>query len=316
MLALAAAVGGCATLQRTAVNRVGDALAAGGATYAQDDDPELIRAAAPFSLKLIESLLAEAPEHRGLLLAAARGFTQYAYAFVQEDADEQEASDVGRATVTRHRARQLYLRARDYGLHGLATTHRRFRAELERDPGRAVQSCTRADVPLLYWTAAAWASAIAVRKDRPDLIAELPQAEALIERALQLDAAYDRGAIHVFLITYEMARPGARDPAARARAHFAAATELGRGELAAPYVALAEAVSLPAQNRAEFLQLLQSAVAVDARRAPEYRLANLVVQRRAQWLLGRVDELFLPEPAPDGSATTAASPAATHALSP
>ena len=46
--------------------------------------------ALPFSLKLIESALAENPKHEGLLLAATHGFAQYAYAFVQMDADEIE----------------------------------------------------------------------------------------------------------------------------------------------------------------------------------------------------------------------------------
>src|SRR5205809_509541 len=80
------ALGGCAVRQ-LAVNSLGDAIAQGGAAFAADDDPELIRAAAPFSLKLIESLLAESPEHKGLLLAASRGFTQYAYAFLQQEAE-------------------------------------------------------------------------------------------------------------------------------------------------------------------------------------------------------------------------------------
>ena len=97
---------GCATLKHAAVDRVGDALASDGAGFGSDDDPDLIKAAAPFSLKLMESLLAETPEHRGLRLAAARGFTQYAYAFVQEDADELEATDVAGAAALRARARR------------------------------------------------------------------------------------------------------------------------------------------------------------------------------------------------------------------
>ena len=38
----------------------------------------------------------------------------------------------------------------------------------------AVRVATRKDVPLLYWTAAAWASAITTGKDQPALIADLP----------------------------------------------------------------------------------------------------------------------------------------------
>src|SRR5258705_4980162 len=80
---------GC-SIRKMAVNKLGDALAVGGTTFASDDDPELIKAAVPFSLKLMESLLAESPMHKGLLFATASGFTQYALAFVQQDADEMD----------------------------------------------------------------------------------------------------------------------------------------------------------------------------------------------------------------------------------
>jgi hypothetical protein len=100
------------SVKRYAINKLGDALAGAGSTFASDDDPELIRAAVPFSLKLIESLLAETFRHQGLLLAAAQGFTEYAFAFVQEDADEAEDTDRVKATAMRARAAKLYLRAR------------------------------------------------------------------------------------------------------------------------------------------------------------------------------------------------------------
>src|SRR6266436_782467 len=93
---VAALATGC-SIRRMAVNKLGDALAAGGTTFASDDDPDLVKAAAPFSLKLMESLLTESPKHKGLLLATASGFTQYAYAFVQQDADEMEETDVAAA---------------------------------------------------------------------------------------------------------------------------------------------------------------------------------------------------------------------------
>src|SRR5688572_29121188 len=72
---------GC-SLRTLAVNQLGNALASGGTTFSADDDPELVGAALPFSLKLMESLLAESPHHKALLTAAARGFTQYSYGWV------------------------------------------------------------------------------------------------------------------------------------------------------------------------------------------------------------------------------------------
>jgi predicted anti-sigma-YlaC factor YlaD len=99
-----------------------------------------------------------------------------------------------------------------------------------------------------------------------------------------------------------MARAGAAKGAeARARRHFRRAVALSGRAAAAPYVALAESVSLPAQNRAEFESLLRSALAIDADAKPSLRLANLVAQRRARWLLGRVDDLFLADPLPPPS---------------
>jgi predicted anti-sigma-YlaC factor YlaD len=284
---------GCSVRQYT-VNRLGDALArSGGSTFASDDDPELVKAAAPFSLKLIESLLAETPDHAGLLLSAASGFTEYAYAFVQPEADELEATDLNAAQAMHGRAKRLYLRARDYGLRGLDVRHPGFAATLAADPPQAAARADTADVPLLYWTAASWSAAIAQAKDDPDLIADLPKVEAMIDRAIVLDEAWDDGALHAFLISYEMARGGAGDAAERTQRHFERALALSAGRLAAPYVSYAEAVPLRRQQAAEFRRLLEQALAIDADAYPPARLANLVAQRRARWLLGRMDELFL-----------------------
>jgi predicted anti-sigma-YlaC factor YlaD len=306
LLALASLGTGCTTLKHRAVDTLGDALAAGGTTFAADDDPQLVAAAVPFSLKLMESLLAERPQHRGLLLAAASGFTQYAFAFVQQDADEVTEKDFAAGTVLKHRARRLYLRARDYGLRGLDLAHPAFSAKLRADPRTAVRLATKADVPLLYWSAASWGAAIALSKDNADLIADQGILEALIDRAHELDADYDQGAIHAFLVAYEMARPGgAGDAAARSRRHFERALALSGGQQAGPFVSLAESVALPQQNRPEFEALLKRALAIDVDARPEFRLVNLVMQRRARWLLGRIDDLFLPAAEPAPAPTTA-----------
>jgi predicted anti-sigma-YlaC factor YlaD len=284
---------GC-SLRRVAVNKVGDALAGGGTTFASDDDPELVKAAVPFSLKLMESLLEENPQHKGLLFATASGFTQYAYAFVQQDADALEDTDVKAASELKARARRLYLRARNYGLCGLDVERRGFQKALASNPISAVGMTKRKDVPLLYWTAVSWAAAISVSKDNPDLIGDLPKVEALIDRALELDEAFDFGAIHTFLITYEMGRrSGQGDPVARARKHFERALELSGGQMAGPLVSFAEAVSVQRQDQAEFKSLLERALSIDPDAKPQWRLVNLIMQRRARWLLAHSDDLFL-----------------------
>jgi predicted anti-sigma-YlaC factor YlaD len=306
----------CASIKRSAVDTVGNALAAGGTTFSADDDPQLIAAAAPFSLKLMESLLAERPQHRGLLLATASGFTQYAFAFVQQDADELAEKDFVTGNALRQRARRLYLRARDYGLRGLDVTHPGFSAQVRSAPRAAVRSATKDDVPFLYWTAAAWGAAISVSKDNADLIADLAVVEALIDRALELDESFEHGAIHAFLITYEMARPGLEgDPALRSRKHLQRSIALGENHQAGPLVTFAESVSLARQDRAEFQRLLADAVAIDADARPEFRLVNLVMQRRARWLLARIDDLFVAAAAAPNSPASPLSHVAITSIS-
>ncbi len=289
-------VGSGCSIRRYALNQAADALAKSGAAFASDDDPELIKAAAPFSLKLMESLLAENPRHPELLAAAARGFTQYAFAFVQQEADETEPRDLAAAEALRARARRLYLRAERYGLRGLEVKHPGFGKFLIADPKTAVRTATKADVPLLYWTAAAWASAISLSKDNPEIVGQIPAMESLIDRALELDESYASGAVHTFMISYEMSRAGAAgDPAARARQHFARSLALSNGTDASPLVALAEAVTIQKQDVKEFESLLNRALAINPDADADNRLVNTVMQRRARWLLSRKSELFLVE---------------------
>ena len=284
---------GC-SIKKIAINKLGDALAHGGTTFASDDDPELVKAATPFSLKLVESLLSESPHHKGLLVAAAGGFTEYSYAFVQQDADESEDQNLEAANALRARARRLYLRARNYGLRGLETEYPGFEKALHENPKRAVSIVRTADVPSLYWTAISWAAAISIAKDNPDLVADLPKVEALIDRALELNEAFGNGAIHSFLIAYEISRQGSTgDPVTRARKHFDRAMQLSNGQQASPLVSLAESVSVREQNLIEFKSLLNRALAINPDVRPEWRLVNLVMQRRARWLLARADQLFL-----------------------
>lgn len=271
---------------------VGDALAQGGDVYASDADLELVGAATPFGLKTIESLLASMPDHRGLLLAAARGFTQYAYVYVQMPADEAEERDVAAAYAQRGRARNLYLRARDYGLRGLGLSGpgetRRFREA----PAEALAGMRREDVALMYWTALAWGAAISLGKDVPALVAGLPGLDALVRRAEALDPDFDHGALRTFLIGYEQTRSTPSAAEAASRAHFSRAVELSEGRQAAPYVALAESVAVARGDRAEFEAMLKRALEIEPDSRPEWRLANVVMQRRARWLLARAEEHF------------------------
>ncbi len=285
---------GCGMVKRFAMKQVAGILATSTDTFYSDDDPELIREALPFSLKLMEGVLVDAPNHRGLLLQCCSGFTQYAWGFINEDADEIEDDDYRQARKIRLRVKKLLLRARNYGLRALELKYKNIGTQLRVDPVSAVAKVGKRDVDLLYWLGVSWGAAISVSKDDTNLIADQPIVEALLDRALVLDEDFDNGAIHEAMISYEMARQGGKgNPESRARAHFKRAIEISKGLRVAPYVNLAEAVSIKTQNSKEFTELLNKALAVDLKKSPKSLTINLVMQRRAKWLLRMKDDLFV-----------------------
>jgi tetratricopeptide (TPR) repeat protein len=294
LLALPLLLSSC-SVKRWAVKNVANSLAGGVDVYGTDEDPELVGDALPFGLKTMESLLATVPDHQGLLLSLCRGFTSYANAYVQAEGDLLVNTDYARAQALHERALKLYLRAQGYGLRGLELRNRGVGEELRLDPARAAARIQKRDLPMLYWTAAAWGSAIALGKDRPELLADLPAIRALMERGLALDEAYEGGAFHEALIVLDALPEAMGGSEASARRHFARAVELSRDTKASPYVTLAQTVAVLKQDRDEFESLLNRAIEFDPGADPSQRLMATVMQRRARALLARGDEFFLDE---------------------
>ncbi len=299
--AVCVSVPGC--LGGLVMSKAGAALSGTGTVFSGDEDPELIADALPFALKMHESLLEAMPENIDLLLATGSAFTMYAYAFVQLPAEMLPDTRIAERTEMLLRAKKLYLRARGY----------LFRAFEARYPGSAGLLNTGAadsvvlrtgplDTALLYWTGAAWMGAFTADKFDMSLAVNVPAAVALVRRSLELDERYGMGSAHEFFISYYGAMPSSMGGSVgKAREHFARALEIARGAKAGPYLALATSVCIGTQDAAEFRELLNKALAVDVDASPATRLANILAQRKAEWLLAHIDDFFLPmeEPLPE-----------------
>jgi predicted anti-sigma-YlaC factor YlaD len=283
------------SIRKFATKSVANSLTSGPDVYATDDDPELVREAVPFGLKTIEGLLATLPNHEGLLLSACRGFTQYAVGFVAADADLLPPEKFEEQEALHARALRLCLRARDYGLRGLELKHKGLTARLQSDPN-AAKEITVKELPMLFWTAAAWGSAISLGKDHPELMADVSVVRALFARGLELNESYEAGMFHEAMIPLEALPTAMGGSLDRARQHFARARELSKDGRASVFVTQAENVSIQTQNRAEFQKLLDQALAVDPNRDSLQRLSTLVSQRKARGLLLRMNDLFLDAP--------------------
>lgn len=295
-MALAAAVlaTGCGAIKTSAIKSVADTLSGGGATFTSHNDPELIEGALPFALTLYESLLDSIPRHEPLLTATCAAYTQYAYGFVQVHSEETQFDDYERSKHFTGRALNLSLRGRDYCWRGLEVRFRDVTRKLKLDPVAAVAAAERAQVPLLYWSAASLGAAISLGGiDHPELVIDWPVVRALGERALALDETWGNGAVHELLMTVESQGEALGGSEERARKHFARAIEIQKGLSPGPYVGLALGLARSRQDRKEFEELLGRALAIDPAHDPDNRLVTLIMQKRARLFLDHIDDLFL-----------------------
>lgn len=284
MLALLLALTACSPRQLI-LQETATALATQG--QAPEDDLVLAREASAFYLKLSESVLRETPGHVPLTVAVTSGYTQYAYAFVQFDADRLDGKDAQAAQKLRQRAARLYQRAQ---AHAMATLelHIPGLTKALANPTPAMWPRLAPDqMDLAYWAAASWGAHIALSKDQPQVVADLPLAMHLAQLAYASAPQNKRGSLASLMGAFEAARPGGSGQ--RAVDYFDEAIGLDGRVSAAAYVAKAEAIALPAGDRPAFESLLKQALAISA---TSPNLSNSVMRERALWLLDNTDDLF------------------------
>jgi predicted anti-sigma-YlaC factor YlaD len=266
-----------------------------GTVFTGEEDPELLRDALPFAMKTYESLLEADPRNAPLALATGRAFASYAFAFVQAPSDLLPTGQVEEQRAMRQRAKKLFLRARDYVLQGLEVRRPGFSAALNKDVVQAALRLTRKeDSDYLYWAAAAWLGAFGADPFDFVQIVAVPRAVAMLKQVDAWDDAYGAGAVpEIFISFYGGAPADLGGGEQKARESFARAVALSKGMRAGPYIALATSVCVKNQNAAEFRALLGTALAIDVNADIPDRLANIINQRKARWLLAHVDDYFL-----------------------
>jgi hypothetical protein len=276
----------CACSPRALIlNSFADELASQG--EAGEEDLQLAREASAFYLKLSESVLRKSPGNLNLAEAVAAGFTQYAFAFVSFEAERVESKDAKVAHKLRERAARLYLRAHRHAMTALEQHRPGFAEALaSKDP---TQWPTLGDeqIGLVYWAAASWGGFIALSKDDPGALADLPLAIRLAQLAWQKRPEFGDGALASLMGSFEIARPGGSVP--RAVTYFDRAIAASSGRNAGVFVAKAENIAQPAGDREAFEGLLRQALIASTVRRD---LQNEAMRERAQWLLDMADDLF------------------------
>ncbi len=246
-------------------------------------------------LKSLERRINKHPDRQKLLLEATTLYTQYAYAFLVEQADRVALEDYHSARRLYKEALHYFQSAIDYGTTALERRYPTYREWL-KDTTIATPPFTVDDVPALYWLAAAYGGAISSSRGDPSWLVHFPKIGFLLEEALKLDPNWNKGALYSAMIAYTIKRS---DPVVNrheiAREYFQKAVAASEGRSASPYVVYAESVLISEQDRTNFIKQLESVLRMDVRDDKELQLTNIIAQKRAAWLLDHVDEFFIEE---------------------
>jgi hypothetical protein len=263
-----------------------------------ETDVDVARAAAPAMLKLVEGLLETAPHDRALLEIVARGWSEYAFAFLEDDLeslpnDARHADERQRLTS---RASALYDRGFGFAARILAEEDAALAKALTADVGTLEQELARASkeaVPGLLFAGLALASAVNLNRTDPSRAVDLPKALALLERSRQLDPSYYFGGAPMVLgmIYCSAPRAAGGDPE-RGRRYFAESMAQTSGQYLLPPVMAARMCDVHEGARARFEKTLRAALAAPPTVERRFHLGNEVAKRRAARYLAEVDRSF------------------------
>jgi len=272
------------SVQQQLLRNVGDALSK--ETSSTDDDLELLMHASAYHLKISESLLDEVPDHVKLAESVSRGYTQYAFVFLMDEADRVESDSIQKATHLRTRAAKMLTKAKNLGWRTLRLKYPSLELQLQHEVNDKNRSLASEHVGLAYWVMTSWAGAISLSKDSPDLVADLPQVIRLAELAWKSQPEFDKGALASMMGTLELAKPNANSETAE---KFFNLSIQWRKDQIAPLVSKAENWAVATANKEAFVLLLQQAIELSTQQTD---LTNSVMRRRAKWLLENVENYF------------------------
>lgn len=263
-----------------------------------EKDVTLVGEFFPTVLKSYEILQAANPRHIGLMTMTGSLNIMYANAFVQTPAETLPNEAFDRQHEEFERAKLHYLRGRDLCLSALDGRHKGFRAAvLSGDEEASKLACAKLDkydVDAAYWACAGWLGAFSLDPLSPDLLGTIRSPALILERAASLAPDYNAGAIWDILCNfYVSVPPDFGGDIERGMYCYNEALRVSREKTPGPYVTYAEAVCVPAGDRAGFEDALGKALAIDPDADPSSRLMTTIVQKKAKRLLEHASDYFL-----------------------
>jgi TRAP transporter TatT component family protein len=205
---------GCSMFISKAADSFGDNLTD---AILNQDDPEIVRDGMPSYMLLMDSFVQGSPDDPAMLGAAANLYASYGIVFAEDEV----------------RAQRLTTRARKYALKAMCETYApscEWRKLNYDDFVATLDGLTERHVEVVYSYAFATVTHLLAHSSDMNALAELPQAEALLVRYLELSGERAQASAHTYLGTLQTIFPASLGgKPEEARIHFEKAIALTAG---------------------------------------------------------------------------------------
>jgi hypothetical protein len=265
--------------------------------FEQEIDLELAESSIASNLKLLEAMQVHDPKNEELNLLLAEVYSVYTLSFVEDKMEQAEAEGKDIEVVRqRERAKQFYLRARDFAGNVLLPL---FDVEslaglTEQQLKDKLAKLDKGDIAPVFWYAFSWGAAINLDREDVAALSELPKIEIMMAQVKAWDEAYYFAGAWLFEGVYFGARNAMMggDPE-RSKAAFERNLQLTQGKmLITPYF-YARTYCIFNQDKKCFDENLKKVLDAPYDINPGQRLANVLAKKKAERLLKRRAEFFV-----------------------
>lgn len=271
---------GCALRTRLMVDASTPVVESMNIAFNKNCDIELMKESMPFALSSISGLIDISPANRCFLTNGAQAYFGYSFAFI-EDSDPE-------------RAKKLYLTARDYGFRAIYKDSYREIIDSPLDEFTShVKKLSKKNIAPMFWTTLSWLSYIRLNLGDMRVFLDIPKAEALAKRLLELDENFFFGSPHIVMACYYAAQPeiSGGDPI-KAKKHFEKALEISEEKFLMHHLYYAKFYAVRKQDKDLYLRLLEHIIKEPEDILPPYCALTNLCKAKAVNLLETVDDYF------------------------
>lgn len=277
LLAFAAVqLSGCSIVVSKATDSFGTNLTS---AMLNQDDPELVRDGMPSYIILMDSFVEGSPDNPAMLSAAANLYASYGTVFADDET----------------RAMRLTSRARDYALRAMCESYAEscdWRELNYEDFVATLDGLTEQHAEIMYIYSFATLAYLRAHSADWNSLAELPQAEALVKRYLEISGESANASAHTYLgVILTLRPPALGGKPEEARMHFEKAIASSDGRDLGAKIEFAKGYAKLLYDQELHDQLVDEVLSADPK-AEGLTLTNVLAQEQALQLRAEAFDYF------------------------